>query len=201
MGWYWIEKKRELKKLLFITGTRADFGKIEPLASDDQWGAPSPLWAGTITILDSGSAWEAISELSDILSKKPKRGDVVVFKTPSDNRTDYIKRLIGIPGDVIQFIDGDLFINNNQILKTVIKSDEVIFCGNETIKPIFFFISSVYNVGDGPTMGRALLSTEIFPLVAWLARVTQSGLKSAVEAQRAGSPRRGLGEDCVSELS
>ena len=32
------------------------------------------------------------------------KGDVVVFKTPADNRTDYIKRLIGIPGDRIQFM-------------------------------------------------------------------------------------------------
>ena len=45
----------------------------------------------------------------------PKRGDVVVFKTPADNRTDYIKRLIGLPGDTIQFVDGDLYINNKQI--------------------------------------------------------------------------------------
>ena len=50
--------------------------------------------------------------------KEPKRGDVVVFKTPTDNRTDYIKRLIGLPGDIIQFIDGDLYLNENQILKT-----------------------------------------------------------------------------------
>ena len=43
-----------------------------------------------------------------ILFKEPKRGDLVVFKTPADNRTDYIKRLIGMPGDKIQFIDGKI---------------------------------------------------------------------------------------------
>ena len=73
-----------------------------------------------------------------ILSSQPKIGDVVVFKTPTDNRTDYIKRLIGLPGDEIQFIDGDLYINKNQIFKTLMKSSDKVFCGNEKIKVNFF---------------------------------------------------------------
>ena len=63
----------------------------------------------------------------------PERGDVIVFKTPADNRTDYVKRLIGLPGDIIQFIDGDLFINNSQVIKTKIKTKKKIYCGNEIL--------------------------------------------------------------------
>ena len=68
-----------------------------------------------------------------IFEKSPARGDIVVFKTPYDNRTDYIKRLIGLPGDTIQFIDGNIYINNNQVLTTLINNKEVLYCGSQKI--------------------------------------------------------------------
>ena len=77
-------------------------------------------------------------------SSSPNRGDVVVFKTPSDNRTDYIKRLIGLPGDIIQFIDGDLYINNAQILKEIKSSSDIIYCGNTSI-PVNTFRETLPN--------------------------------------------------------
>jgi signal peptidase I len=52
-----------------------------------------------------------------IWAKEPERGDVVVFKLPRDNETDYIKRVIGLPGDEIQMIHGVLHINGQAVKK------------------------------------------------------------------------------------
>jgi signal peptidase I len=55
-----------------------------------------------------------------IFGSGPNRGDVVVFKLPKDNSTDYIKRVIGLPGDKIQMIDGVLNINGKPIKREAI---------------------------------------------------------------------------------
>lgn len=50
-----------------------------------------------------------------IWSDFPERGDVVIFKYPQDNRTDFIKRVIGLPGDKIKLTEGRLYINDNLV--------------------------------------------------------------------------------------
>ncbi len=50
-----------------------------------------------------------------VFSGEPKRGDVVVFKLPRDNSTDYIKRVIGLPGDEIQVRGGVVFLNGEEL--------------------------------------------------------------------------------------
>ena len=64
-----------------------------------------------------------------LFNKTPSYGDLVVFKTPADNRTDYIKRLIGLPGDTVQFKDGKLLLNKKEILRSKVKENYKIRCG------------------------------------------------------------------------
>ncbi len=52
-----------------------------------------------------------------VLASEPQRGDIAVFKLPKDSTTDYIKRVVGLPGDRIQLIDSVLHINGQPVTR------------------------------------------------------------------------------------
>jgi signal peptidase I len=59
-----------------------------------------------------------------VLGRLPKRGDIVVFKEPSDGKTNIIKRLVGLPGDRLQVRHGVLYLNDQAVPRTAIAATE-----------------------------------------------------------------------------
>jgi signal peptidase I len=60
-----------------------------------------------------------------IFENMPKRGDVVVFRYPTDPKQDYIKRVVGLPGDTVQVINGILHINGQPVKRE--KMDDYLY--------------------------------------------------------------------------
>jgi signal peptidase I len=65
-----------------------------------------------------------------ILAHQPNRGDIVVFKFPPKNRIDYIKRVIGLPGDRIQVLDGIVYLNGEPLPEQLQQQDAADAYGN-----------------------------------------------------------------------
>src|SRR5438552_606527 len=79
-----------------------------------------------------------------IFIHSPERGDVAVFKLPTDNSTDYIKRVIGLPGDHIQMKNGLLYINDQPCPRKPMQ-DYYYHEGNGTVLPLKQYIETLPN--------------------------------------------------------
>ena len=86
-----------------------------------------------------------------VWASEPARGDVVVFKLPRDNETDYIKRVIGLPGDQIQMIHGVLHINGEPVKKEKVSDFEMPGSSGEG-RPLTRYIETLPNGVSYPVL-------------------------------------------------
>ena len=118
---YWIENIKTLFIAIMIALTLRTFA-FEPFSIPSGSMKPTLLEGDYLFVskytygLSSHSFPMSFPKYSGrIFGEYPKRGDVAVFKFTKNTKIDYIKRIIGLPGDKIQIRNGILYINNKEI--------------------------------------------------------------------------------------
>jgi signal peptidase I len=113
----------------------------------------------------TGTFWGMAPYSGRIGGGEPHRGDVVVFKLPRDGSTDYIKRLIGLPGDTVQMRQGILYINGVPVERDKIAQAAMI----DNVAPPENITDYLEHLPQGPTHiirkegdDRPLDNTDVF---------------------------------------
>ena len=99
-----------------------------------------------------------------LFGRLPERGDIVIV-TPPGTRTDYIKRVIGLPGDTVRMVDGQLFINGQPVKRQTESPDLIPIdinspCGSPTDPALYEFR---VQGGDGKMYCRVPIVRETMP--------------------------------------
>jgi signal peptidase I len=75
-----------------------------------------------------------------LLHHEPQRGDVMIFQYPEDKKLDYIKRVIGLPGDIVEVRDGEVYVNGKALDEEYIKEEPIQDFGPEPVPANHYFV-------------------------------------------------------------
>ena len=84
-----------------------------------------------------------VDETDRYIFHPPVRGEVVVFRSPRDQSRDFVKRVIGLPGDTVEIVDGTVYVNGLQLVEPYLDRKD-----NTTMAPVEVEPGTVFVLGD-----------------------------------------------------
>ena len=144
---------REIKGLLWVLLAVLAFHSFiaKPFYIPSESMMPGLLTGDRLVVTKYPYGWSWVSPSFHIIGpvkgrlfgQMPKRGDIVIV-TPPGTRTDYIKRVIGLPGDTLRMVDGQLFINGQAVKRQPLKAEMIPIdanspCGSEHDPALYDF--------------------------------------------------------------
>ncbi|MEA1940566.1 MAG: signal peptidase I, partial [Candidatus Caldatribacteriota bacterium] len=105
---------------------------------------------GQVTVVQGASMESTLHSRERLIANKigyrfesPQRGEIIIFKPPLNTKRNYIKRVIGIPGDKIKIVDGKVYLNDRELSEPYVK-----FRSYENIPTITVPEDSYFVLGD-----------------------------------------------------
>jgi signal peptidase I len=165
---------REIKGLLWVLVAVLAFHSLvaKPFYIPSESMMPGLLTGDRLVVTKYPYGWSWVSPSFHVIGpmqgrvfgKMPERGDIVIV-TPPGTRTDYIKRVIGLPGDTLRMVDGQLYINGQPIKRKALAPDMVPIdinspCGSDHDPALYDFR---VRSGDGKMYCRVPVVRETLP--------------------------------------
>lgn len=132
---------------LSIQNYRVEGPSMEPTLEQDEYLIVNKLFylrfdpVGVASVLPFYEAEQ--DENEGYLFQSPKRGEVVVFRSPRDADRDFVKRVIGLPGDTVEMVNGTVYVNGLQLLEPYITKRD-----NTTMAPVHIESGTLFVLGD-----------------------------------------------------
>lgn len=98
----------------------------------------------------------------------PRRGSVIVFRSPIDTSRDFVKRVIGVPGDVVEIVDGDVYLNGSLLIEPYVTWKDNSSMGPVTVGPDALFVLGDNRSASNDSRDWGILPTENLIGRVWL---------------------------------